>query len=127
MYEVNSPIDNSNSASNKMFSFTGRISRTDYWFNILKIFLIAQPFLLVIVPCMNNAPFVGVIVTFLLVALSLTILCASTSKRFHDLGFSAKVPVVLTALVIICALPTSLLQSWELGLSTISQNGPAWQ
>ena len=101
MYEVNSPIDNSNSASNKMFSFTGRISRTDYWFNILKIFLIAQPFLLVIVPCMNNAPFVGVIVTFLLVALSLTILCASTSKRFHDLGFSAKVPVVLTALVII--------------------------
>ena len=84
MYEVNNPIDNSNSASNKIFSFTGRISRTDYWFNILKIFLIAQPFLLVIVPCMNNAPFVGVIVTFLLVALSLTILCiAKPPIRFH--------------------------------------------
>ena len=86
-------IDNSDSASNQMFSFEGRICRKDFWKTILKVLGIGFLFSLVFVPCGFASPVLAAIFLFILISITSLIICAATSKRFHDIGYSAAIPV----------------------------------
>lgn len=97
MYDEIDFIDNSNSASNRLFSFEGRICRKDFWKSVLKAILIGLIASLVIGPCLFIWPAFGSILRMILMAFTTVIICAAASKRFHDLGYSAAIPVTVSA------------------------------
>ena len=110
MYDENDFIDNSNSASNRLFSFEGRICRKDFWKSVLKAILIGLIACVVIAPCWLNWPTFGSILHLVVTAFTTVIICAAASKRFHDLGYSAAIPVTVSAISYVLSCFTAILQ-----------------